>query len=75
MEKRYPRGMIYSKNGWSGLGEDIMLGDHGILYSDEGKINTIFVPYTSIDRIKYDTIPQHIIDKMKAAEDGSQKAG
>jgi len=75
MEKRYPRGMIYSTTG-SGIGEDITLGDNGILYSDEGKKNTVFAPYSSIDRIKYETIPQEVLDEIaraNAAKDDGQK--
>ena len=61
MKKRYPRGHIYSKNGWSGIGEEIEQSEHGIYYFAINTTEpTIFVPYSSIDRIKYDTIPKEL---------------
>ena len=60
MEKRYPRGMIFGKNGWSGIGELIELKEVGIFYYKEGEEITIFVPYDSIDRIQYEEIPKEL---------------
>lgn len=60
--KRYPRGTIYGVNGWSGMGELIEQAEHGIYYMYPGSELTIFAPYTSIDRVKYEPIPEEYRD-------------
>lgn len=77
MEKRYPRGMIYSTNGWSGLGENIDLTPNGVMWMAEDDDITNFAPYTSIDRIRYETIPQEILDEARAnsAKNDSKQEG
>ncbi len=62
VDKRYPRGIVYTKKGWSGMCEAIDLGNVGALYSLAGLTKTVFMPYTSIDRIEYEDKPQEVID-------------
>ncbi len=74
MKKRWPRGMIYSNEGWSGIGEEIEQGDHGIFYFAEGSARTIFVPYTSIDRIKYEITPEEVVNgRIDTSKNDSNK--
>lgn len=68
MKKRYPRGKVFSNSGWSGMAENIELRTHGVFYSMVGSDTTEFAPYTSIDRIKYESIPQEVRDEHEAIE-------
>jgi len=59
--KRYPRGKIFTAK-WTGIIENIDLGEKGILYNLENKDETVFMPYHMVQRIEYETIPKELRD-------------
>jgi len=66
-DKRYPRGKIHTKGKATPvIGEMIELKSEGVFYCDNGKDNTIFVPYSNIARIEYHEVPEEL---LKAAQD------
>ena len=65
MDKRYPRGHIHTKQ-WNGIGESIDIQPVGILYMLPGKTDTILLPWHTVERIEYETIPEELRDKADA---------
>jgi len=69
-EKRYPRGTIFPRGKEKQvIGELIELKPEGVFYCPVDSENTVFMPYSSVDKIEYHDIPQELIDKAKAAQD------
>jgi len=64
MEKRYPRGKLYTTTKWNGVIENIELAHGGIFYNLVGSNTTTFIPLSSVERLVYDTPPQEIIDAI-----------
>ena len=72
--KRYPAGKIIHRAGWSEEGEAISLENHGVLYFEGDSDQTIFVPYSAIERIAYEKIPKEVLDAQRddTVETGSK---
>jgi len=70
-EKRYPRGILFPRGKAKQTTiELIELKEHGAFYCEAGEEDTVFMPYSSIEKIAYEAIPQELIDKaQKAKED------
>ena len=66
-DKRYPRGVITKtdRTAKQVTGELIELKPEGVFYCDVQEDNTIFVPYTAIREIRYEEVPEELLEKAK----------
>ena len=65
MEKRYPRGKLSTVLDASYTAELIEIKPEGVYFYAEGSEETIFVPLSNIDRIKFEVIPEEVLNKMR----------
>jgi len=65
--KRYPRGMARFSMDEPRVVESIELRDYGFLFKELGEEESTFAPYTNLLYIKYELIPQELLDEQEKA--------